>query len=148
VRSTNLYLVPCRSFGAAPQRQGWLVLRTVALGINGPGLREQGTADGRMERSGPAIQQHTRRHAERRRKFPVPHLHGTGSKSQKFLQRSTFSHKPRRLQDFNTETRRVRQTEGTKRLARQRAPAGSMDEDARRLLELLRPAVERAEQIG
>ena len=73
VRSTNLYQVPCRSFGAAPQRQGWLVLRTVALGINGPGLREQGTADGRMEGSGPAIQQqNTHRHAERRREGPHP----------------------------------------------------------------------------
>jgi hypothetical protein len=50
-----------------------MMLRTVALGTNGPGLREQGTADGRMEGSGPDIQQqHTRRHAERRRAGPHP----------------------------------------------------------------------------
>ncbi len=50
-----------------------MMLRTVALGTFGPGLREQGTADGRMEGSGPAIQQqHTHRHAERRREGPHP----------------------------------------------------------------------------
>jgi hypothetical protein len=49
------------------------MLRTVALGTFGPGLREQGTADGRMEGSGPAIQQqNTHRHAERRREGPHP----------------------------------------------------------------------------
>ena len=70
VRCTHLYLV-FRSFGAAPQRQGRIVLRTVTLGSNGPGLRDQGAADGRMEGSGPAIQQkHTSRHAERE----GPHL--------------------------------------------------------------------------
>ena len=73
VRCTHLYQVLFRSFGAAPQRQGRMMLRTVALATFGPGLREQGTADGRMEGSGPAIQQqNTHRHAERRREGPHP----------------------------------------------------------------------------
>ena len=72
VRCTHLYQVLFRSFGAAPQRQGRMMLRTVALATFGPGLREQGTADGRMEGSGAIQQQNTHRHAERRREGPHP----------------------------------------------------------------------------